>query len=68
MVRRVSDVTHILDRGQSGDPKAAEEQSTNGERDRNYDLRHESKEDHVATEEWISMFCHNVVVSEAPNS
>jgi hypothetical protein len=32
--------------------------------DGKYELRGGSKEDRLAAKEWISMFCHNVVVRE----
>jgi hypothetical protein len=32
--------------------------------DGKYELRGVSKEDRLAAKEWISMFCHDVVVSE----
>jgi hypothetical protein len=31
-----------------------------------YELRDGSKEDRLAAHEWISMFCHDVVVKEVP--
>jgi hypothetical protein len=31
-----------------------------------YELRDGSKEDRFAAHEWISMFCHDVVVKEVP--